>query len=191
MTERLQIRFLRFKSTIKTFARAQELMKDAGFSEPKPVELKMLLPLIEYCSLEDENSDLIEKWAGLLASACSEGLKSYSYPQILSQLSPKEVQALDKLYSILNELTIKQLINRENDWIEFSFYPSLIDIYDDIVYVYNLRRLGLIEIKGDINKPPTFNITDSQLLLGVGGPLNITLLGADFIKACKGPRKTF
>jgi hypothetical protein len=63
------------------------------------VPLKTLLPLLEYASLEQED-DLQEKWAALLANASASGpiLVLPGFSDILKQLSPQEARLLDGIY---------------------------------------------------------------------------------------------
>jgi len=174
---REKVRFLRFKSSIKVFNRAKEKLIEAGFSEPKPVDLKTLIPLLENCSLENEDSELIEKWAGLLSSAIAFGLKNYSYPHILKQLSPEEAKELDLLYKILKSSDVP----KENWW-DVNLFDSEMRNVERLILFYNLKRLGLIEIKDSgIGKLDGGVIGEKSL--------NITPLGADFVEACRGPLK--
>ena len=167
-----KVRFFRLKSSIKVFKRAKQKLKEAGFTEPKPINLKTLIPLLEYCSLENEDKNLIEKWAGLLASACSSGLKLNAYPYILNQLSSVEAIFLDSLYANYDN-TIRELKSMsDNNLNEIS------------IHIDNLIRLGLCR-----------SLLATHVGSGPGGyevfyeHVELTPLGRDFIKACKGPNK--
>lgn len=72
-----KVRFLRFKSAAKTLNRAAEIAKEQGIS-PKAIPMKFLVPFIEDCSLEEEDSPFIDQWAALLASA-STGDRFFSW----------------------------------------------------------------------------------------------------------------
>jgi hypothetical protein len=63
-----KIRYYRFKSAMKTVMRAKEINAQSGIS-PNEIPLKFLVPFLEDCSLEEEDSPLIEQWAKLLSSA--------------------------------------------------------------------------------------------------------------------------
>src|ERR1700704_5325898 len=70
-----KLRFVRFRSAIKT------LEKDRALVEERKVELKelpakFLVPFLETCSIEDESSELIDRWAALLASAAEDNKKN-------------------------------------------------------------------------------------------------------------------
>jgi abortive infection alpha-like protein len=70
-----------------------ERLRQAGI-EPKPVELKILIPIIQHSSVE-ENTDLASIWAGLLASAAAGEEIHPSYPKILAELTPGEARLLN------------------------------------------------------------------------------------------------
>jgi hypothetical protein len=63
-----KIRFYRFRSAIRTLERAKEITEASGIT-PKELPLKFLVPFLEDCSLEQEDSPFIEQWAKLLSSA--------------------------------------------------------------------------------------------------------------------------
>lgn len=90
-----KIRYFRWKSSLKTMQRAEELAAKYGIN-PTAVPYKTLVPLIEKASLEDEDSPLIEKWANLLASASmgSAG-RQPAFVEILSALTFEEVRLLE------------------------------------------------------------------------------------------------
>ncbi len=88
------IRFARWKTGVKVFTRAQEIAKDARI-EPKQVPVKFLVPFMEKCSLEDEDSQLVDLWAKLLVSAFDDfGSKHTVFVDILSQIGPSEAKTL-------------------------------------------------------------------------------------------------
>jgi hypothetical protein len=94
-----RIRFFRWKSAVKALAKAKEFAEKHGF-EPKQIPLKQLVPLIEGASLEDEESDLIDKWAALIANASNDPQHKYVFfSRILSSLDGAEAKLLDDLWS--------------------------------------------------------------------------------------------
>jgi len=64
-----EVRLYRFGSQLKLLKKAERMVQDAGFT-PKAVPIKLLFPLLESASLE-ENEDLHTMWAALLANAAS------------------------------------------------------------------------------------------------------------------------
>ena len=81
----------------KNFERVvQEVLQrlHAAQIEPKPVKLNILVPILQYSSLENDN-ELVSKWSGLLASAAAGQSVHPSYPKILAELTPEEARLLD------------------------------------------------------------------------------------------------
>src|SRR5579883_1951149 len=56
-----RVRFWRFKNQVSVLRKAEKALKDAGL-EPRAVDLKLLVPLIEHASLE-EQEDAQSLWA--------------------------------------------------------------------------------------------------------------------------------
>jgi hypothetical protein len=80
---------------------AKHLGEQAVGREPKPVEPKVLLPLVQAASLESDPV-LAEKWAALLANAADPAKRIAmhpSYADVLRQLSPLDAQVLQFIYS--------------------------------------------------------------------------------------------
>jgi hypothetical protein len=85
---------------INVALRASKKLQNAGV-DPRQVPLKIIHPLLEAASLE-EDDDIRERWANLLANAADSGNKSRtvqpSFVAILKELTPREVKFLDALY---------------------------------------------------------------------------------------------
>lgn len=189
-------RNLREQRRNKVLADTQKRLEDKKI-EPKSVEMKLLKPILEYSSLEEEDSELREKWISLLASAASGQSVRVDYPAILSQLSSTEVRILDLLYGIpatgrskAHELMIGPLKSK--------FDPKSEDLEQSI---RTLLRLQLCEFHLRQPIPPQFNNMMEMLIeiirqievvkesqqLNPKGFLCLTALGRGFVKACKGP----
>jgi hypothetical protein len=92
----------RHANLISIVRKAQERLADAGIS-PKAVPLKIIHPLLEYASLEEE-SGMQERWAALLASAADSmetGQVLPAFPEILKQLSKREALFLNAVYDVV------------------------------------------------------------------------------------------
>lgn len=102
-----QVRLRRFNNQINIFSKAQEKLRQNKI-EPQKVSLKVLAPLIEYSSLEEEEN-LQDKWSNLIAHILG-GDKEVVFQQncitILNRLSAEEAKLLDKLHDILLEKRI-------------------------------------------------------------------------------------
>src|ERR1700722_1141793 len=84
-----RVRLFRLKQQIKLFRTAEQLLAHEKL-EPKAVNLKVLLPLIDAASLE-EDEEMSDRWASLLASAANPANSNsleISFVEILKQLPP-------------------------------------------------------------------------------------------------------
>jgi Abortive infection alpha len=83
---------------VRTLDHANVLLSRAGV-EPVLLPMKILLPLIEGASLEDEH-DLARRWAGLIATAAAsdaENLRHPGFARLLSELTSREAHMIDAL----------------------------------------------------------------------------------------------
>ena len=91
-----EIRLYRFGRQLELLKKAEKMVEDAGFT-PKAVPIKLLFPLLEGASLE-ENEDLHTMWASLLANAASPtaavGVRPH-YISLLRQMAPDEAALLN------------------------------------------------------------------------------------------------
>ena len=93
-----KIRYYRWRSALRTLARAREFTEELGI-EPQPVPVKFLVPFLENCSLEEEESQLLDKWARLLSSATAQFRDEHlTYSNILSHIGPSEAQIMADLW---------------------------------------------------------------------------------------------
>jgi hypothetical protein len=85
---------------IKTFQETERLLGDARL-QASAVPLRLLLPIIESSSIED-NESLQKLWAGLLATASQKtDSVSPSFVETLKQLTPDEARHLEHVYMTL------------------------------------------------------------------------------------------
>jgi len=92
------IRYHRFKRSIKYLKKSMKQLEDAGL-HPQEVPVKTLVPLMENASLEDDE-ELSDRWASLLANAAAGGDVPPSFTRILSDLEPVHARVLDELYNV-------------------------------------------------------------------------------------------
>ncbi|MDM1522034.1 hypothetical protein HX088_01900 [Empedobacter sp. 225-1] len=109
-----QITMWRFKNQIKILNNAKSYC-DKHNIEPKKISLKVLSPLLEYSSLEEENY-MQDKWSILLSNLIDseQNIENHVFPYILSQLSSDEFQPLEDVYEICisrRENLTKELLN--------------------------------------------------------------------------------
>lgn len=98
------IKFLRFKNQVRILLKAKEYVENKHLSI-KEIPIKILVPLLENASLED-NEDLQDKWAKMIVNMVDseKNLQNQIFPYLLSQISIEE----------FNEL--KELIVKENNF---------------------------------------------------------------------------
>lgn len=93
-----QISVWRFKNQIKTLVKAKEICAKNNIST-KQISLKLLCPILEYSSLEEDDY-LTDKWAILLSNLVDteQNFQNHVFPYILSQISKKEFQILENVF---------------------------------------------------------------------------------------------
>ncbi len=95
------VRVYRVKNLVKTAQKTKRILEEAGL-HAQEVPGRVLLPILDTCSLENDD-DLQERWAGLLATASQEADSfSPSFIETLKQLTPKEAQHLDRIFATLS-----------------------------------------------------------------------------------------
>ena len=170
-----KVRYYRFKNQVKILCDAQNYISEKGL-EVKKIPLKILVPMLENASLEEEEI-LQNKWSALLANAADnnrELLAPFVYTSILNNLTSNEVLVLDYL--------------RDNNSISYRDLYSIFNINES--NIDNLFRLRLIhdepaeiqmEEKADwelkrLKKVP--KIKESEFL-------TLSFLGEEFVDECR------
>ena len=170
-----KVRYYRFKNQVKILCDAQNYISEKGL-EVKKIPLKILVPMLENASLEEEEI-LQNKWSALLANASDnsrELLAPFVYTSILNNLTSNEVLVLDYL--------------RDNDSISYRDLYSIFNINES--NIDNLFRLRLIHNEPDdiqmeeeadwelkrIKKVP--KIKESEFL-------TLSFLGEEFVDECR------
>jgi len=163
LTFKDHLRVFRFKRQLRLFQRTKEMLEDAGI-EPKKVPLKLLRPIMESGSLEEDDI-LQDKWAALLANAVT-GNEERVHPssiEVLKQISALEAQFLDCLYSKRNQDGPRGKGKLGDDQIVTSMFPKVKEELstkaqrEQVSFVrhrfeaaglhVNLDRLGLVKIE--------------------------------------------
>ena len=176
-----RIKFLRFRFSLRAVERANEMLAEAG-QVPQPVDPKILVGVLEGAGLESD-PDVIEMWAGLLASAALSSEVLPSFPKILGELSPEEARILEWIISNTEPLTF---IDGAPHAVEIPDLRAASGMSSDqyAVRMQNLDRLGLIEqyISGGVG-PSEKYAGGSEL-----GSVGLTRLGRALMRACRGPQ---
>jgi hypothetical protein len=158
-----KVRFIRLKNQIKIFNKTRELLEKNGL-EPRELNLKTLVPLIEKSSVEDDEL-LQDKWANLIAnmSTTPENGLEPRLINTLSSLSSLEAKILDFIHEdfyVKRSLKLAQLLKSpfsSKKYTEKDIKLEDIAIYFDSIkehfklnneftkiYVDNLESLGLL-----------------------------------------------
>lgn len=178
-----KVRFIRFKNSIKVLVRARELLYEHGY-EPKVVNPKVLVPILEGAGLEDTD-DLIEKWSRLLASAASGGEVLPAFARILAEIGPDEVKLLDHVTDYSKRLEVMAGDVYAID-LRTLRQNTLLSMDEFSIRLLNLDRLGLVELVTTGGHRFGMKYYGDSDLDSVG----LTRLGRAFVQACRGPRKT-
>jgi len=144
------LRLLRINTVFKTLRRAQELAEKCGI-KARPLPPKFLVPYLEKCSLEDEESELVDLWAKLLVSAFDDFSDRHTvYAHILSQIGPNEAK------------TLKHMWERESSR-GYNKLETLLDVYSSGSYYGTPKadedRAGFLMMVG-AETGPSDNIQD-------------------------------
>lgn len=98
-----QVTLWRFKNQVKMLNKAQSIVEKQNIN-PKKVSLKVLVPLLEYSSLE-EDDEIQDTWAILLSNIVDseQNIENHVFPYILGQISLQELSIIKKAWSIKSE----------------------------------------------------------------------------------------
>jgi hypothetical protein len=94
-----EVRVYRYARQLKLLEKAERMANEAGFT-PKAVPIKLLFPLLEGASLEEDDG-LHDLWAGLLANASHDvtaNLVRPSFIELLKMMTPDVATLLDAAY---------------------------------------------------------------------------------------------
>lgn len=168
------IKFLRFKNQVKILLKAKNYVEKNNISL-KEIPIKILVPLLEKASLEDEEK-LQDKWSNMLVNMVDSetNFQNQIFPHILSQMSLGEYEALQEVLQKEKELAVKheelstmrvlnddkyyfkpetKKLKAEIDKIEQDGFWLSIEEFE----VANIARLGLIR-----QLPPKILIEEFQ-----------------------------
>ena len=112
-----QITSWRFKNQVRMLNKAQNFCIENNI-KPKAISLKLLCPLLENASLEDDEF-LQDKWAILLSNMVDseQNIENHVFPFLLSQISKTEFLILEKSIFLRKERQIKK-------WLELNSFSE-------------------------------------------------------------------
>jgi len=158
---------------------AAVVMLDASGLPPAPVPGRLLFPILEHASVE-ENEELRRRWSSLLANSATARLQDRllpGYAEVLRQLMPVHVGILDWLYEQKEELAPGQFNWRSLERNEIQSHFGFSD-GDYALLITDLHRLLLIRPSGtqfrDVWEP-------------VYREVALTTFGLTFVRCCHPP----
>lgn len=174
-----QVKLWRFTNQIRILNKAKDLIEKNNLQSNK-VNLKVLVPLLDASSLE-EDVNLQDKWANLLANATSGVKVGVNYVEILKELSGIDVAILEAIYlnsSNEADLTKRKTMAFDRDKIAKLFSLSAEEVE---LIIENFYRLGLCRMPG--NSGVSFG-DEMRTAVNTTKLFELTSLGTDFIKTC-------
>lgn len=201
-----QVRLRRFNNQIKIFTKAQERLKKHNIN-PQKVSLKVLAPLIEYSSLEEEEN-LQDKWSNLISHILG-GDKEIVFQQncitILNRISSEEAKLLDTLYELLQKKRSERKVQLSLDFPNGYNYQvplsrltfNILNISKELnvpiaemeFSVSNLITLGLLKWETDVDVLATKSDFEEEIDVDVNvsntDDFVFTPIGVKFIEVCK------
>ncbi|MBL0147105.1 MAG: DUF4393 domain-containing protein [Chitinophagaceae bacterium] len=139
------VKYWRFKNQIRLLQKAEKYVKAKGIN-PKKIPIKTLVPLLEYSSLEEENS-LKEMWTKLLVNSIdplNTSLNQNIYIEILKQMSPHDAKILE----FINKKVKHSDLNFRINFVSFEIIIKKFEAIPEkecYLILENLARLQLIE----------------------------------------------
>jgi hypothetical protein len=136
---REKVTYWRFKNQVKVLNKAKEYCVKHNI-EPKTISFKLLVPLLEASSLE-EDEVLQNKWAILLSNMVDsqQNVENHVFPYILGQISTNEYLFLEQVY-ISKQERIERLKKELRD-----FLKDYKNIEKDIDVKLNLVKQQIAE----------------------------------------------
>ncbi len=199
-----QLAYYRLKCLVQIVEKSKVLLQSHGY-DPEPVSKKFLARFIEEASYEDD-PNLQEMWANLLASESIEGQK-YGYINILRELDSEAAELLQNIYKKFedkDDVVLKATLQQHQRAFGLGEAEFDVNIYKNSEFVY----LVCFGLESDKQSKKTNAITNSKLLDKLGliqlnsyqGNLKspngkgyalyavLNLIGKDFVETCSGQK---
>ena len=184
------LRFWRLKRTVRLLEDVKRVTSDAGL-QLKPVAPRLLFPILEAASLQDDE-DLHRRWVALLTNAARTDYDQIlpCFPDLLRQLTSEEAQFLDRAYDEVTRDAEKRRVEILDKNPGFKGDVGFLGISGRIlqsvhpVLIENLERLMLVT---RMNVPLSF---DDKILntMPPANHLYVSELGKAFVRACRLPK---
>ncbi|HZJ17017.1 MAG TPA: Abi-alpha family protein [Chthoniobacteraceae bacterium] len=149
---------------------------------------RTLIPILEGASIED-NAELAELWAALLANAATseEDVIPPILPSILQQLTPFDAHIFARVHALQVELQTRERdVGPEGELPRWGVRRSEIGLVDADSErlesaINTLTALGLIE------REPVMRFDNGQIFASDSDELRLSALGRRFLNACTPP----
>ncbi len=180
------IKVWRFKNQVRLLNNVEKYVTEKNISTKK-VPLKILLPLLENASLEEEPL-LNEMWENLLINYVdsSKTFNSIIYPKILSEISSSEAKFIKSLNNYLKS-TPKSLRIEELNNISILENKSISKITP--AEISNLIRLGILKEKyfteEEVFLSRKLFRAQNKIPKSTAVKISFTDLGKEFLKICE------
>jgi hypothetical protein len=190
------LRAWRAKRAVCLFDDVMKVMS-AAHLKPKPVAPRLLFPILDAATL-NEDDGLHTRWVALLTNAATTDKQVLpSFSEILKQLTPEEAQFLDRAY---DEVTLaeqnQEIQNRTSllssyDYLMHPVRESTLELIDTVTFD-NLYRLMLLRRDSGVyvSGGETSTSFEQQVSQELENAVYITELGRAFICACRLPRRS-
>ena len=171
-----KLKYYTWNNKLNLMQKTQEKIKELGMSPQNNIPQKLLIPLLEAASLEEDDR-LQELWVNLLVNSSTGFSLERSYISVLEQLSPLEAQILIKIYSSIS------LECNYPPQIDISQYPK-IKIFkemtdeESMVYFDNMNNKN--SSINDKEESKEYEITDLNLAFSNLIRLNCLLMISTF-----------
>lgn len=174
----------------RVIEKAAEHLQAAGV-EPGTVSLKILLPIIERSGYE-EDSNLAERWAALLANAAHPTRSSLVlpiFPHILSLLSPEDAVLLEMIDKLERKNASEGKFDGSRAWVDKHNLPLFAGIPHDRAEIALSSLIGhnLIEQRPSMDTIDEKDSTHGFIVPVIDRGVAVTPLGRGFLRACRFP----
>lgn len=180
-----KIRLSRWKNQVEILQKAIEHIEKLGLSKHK-IPVKFLASFLDNCAWE-EDENMKERWAALLANFVSKGERTnahMSFSSILGQLSPVEAKLLDLMYDEVFWVA-RRAHRKVPSYQATSRIAESLNITKKEAYVIsdNLIRLNLIQTNFKF-KPEERDASYSKVE-PTYDEISLTYMGVEFVRTCR------
>lgn len=162
----------RYNNQLKILLKTKENCEKLGI-DPKTISFKLLCPLLEYASME-ENGEAQDIWASLLTNMVDseQNIQNHVFPYILSQVSINEFKIIEDLFSPYRD-------QKEKDQIHFDeLKKEKLLVREDYIENHSKRKILLERLLkpcyipfGELKKFEVANLIRLGILKAVAYPI--------------------